>query len=169
MESCDEFHYDNRLSFLKVFNILLDSLNKDFLYNLNTKRINIKDPKSLQDDQESEKPPVPIYVEIISQIIKRSLNFLPTRSDRNCKIVALSNVKKGLKLIEDFEDQLLPLIHQTWSALIDRFRDFNDYLVINFSLQLLSVMAETSKSFIRLRTSKYFFSPLLRFTKFVNN
>lgn len=103
--------------------------------------------------EEYKKPMAPMHVNMTVAILKRSLNFLPSK-DRRCKILALEVLRNGLEVVRDWEDELLPVVHQIWSPLVDRFVEHKEPLVINLSFQLLTVMARLSKDFIRARTTK---------------
>lgn len=87
-------------------------------------------------------------------VLKRALHFLPSK-DKRCKLLALEILRNGLEVIKDWEDELLPIVHQIWSPLVDRFTESEEPLIVNLSFQLLVVMARVSKDFIRARTVKY--------------
>jgi hypothetical protein len=65
--------------------------------------------------------------------------------------MAMQTFQEGLLLLVEYEDELLPIVHQLWHPLTDRFKDEN-VLVINRAWQLLHVLANVSNDFIRNRT-----------------
>ncbi|XP_057672878.1 TELO2-interacting protein 1 homolog isoform X1 [Diorhabda carinulata] len=103
--------------------------------------------------KEYEKPEPPLHIKITVLILQRSLNFLPSK-DRLIKLSVLEILSNALEIIRDWEDELLPIVHQIWSPLVQRFKEHNEPLIINLSFQLLEILARLSKEFIRMRTSK---------------
>lgn len=103
--------------------------------------------------KEYEKPEPPLHIKITVLILQRSLNFLPSK-DRAIKLLVLEILSNALEIIRDWEDELLPIVHQIWSPLVQRFKEYNESLIINLSFQLLETLARLSKEFIRMRTSK---------------
>lgn len=103
--------------------------------------------------EEFTKPDPPMHIKITVAILKTSLNFLPSK-DRNRKILVLEILNRGLEVIKNWEDELLPIVHQIWSPLVGRFKEYEDPLIINYSFQLLMTLARVSTEFIRMRTIK---------------
>lgn len=100
------------------------------------------------DEQENEK--LPIHIMILIKIMKSCLNFLPS-NDIQTSLMAMQTLQAGLTMLAKWEDELLPIVHQLWHPLIDRFNDGN-VLVINRAWQLLHILASVSNDFIRSRT-----------------
>ncbi|KAJ8974648.1 hypothetical protein NQ317_019884 [Molorchus minor] len=111
--------------------------------------------KEIEDTEieEFKKPDPPLHIKLTVAILNRSLNFLPSK-DKTRKLLVLKILTEGLEIIRDWEDELLPIVHQIWSPLVQRFKEFDDPLIINYSFQLLIVLAKLSKDFIKLRTTK---------------
>ena len=101
---------------------------------------------------EEKDPEIPQYVKMIEEVMKRCLHFLPSK-DFTVSTLAMSTLKEGLIILCDWESQLLPIVHQTWHPLVNRFCDPNP-TVINRAWQLLQTLAIVSKDFIRSRTLK---------------
>lgn len=93
---------------------------------------------------------LPTHIKIIVEIMKRCLHFLPLK-DVQKSLIAMQILQEGLPILVEWENELLPIVHQLWHPLIDRFNDKNA-LVINRSWQLLHVLADISNDFIRHRT-----------------
>lgn len=108
----------------------------------------------VEPESEYKKPEPPEHIKLTVEILKRSLNFLPNKDEQR-KILVLDILKFGVTVINNWEDELLPIVHLIWSPFIDRFKEYDNPLIINRSFDLLSVLAITSKDFIRQRTSKY--------------
>nr|XP_023014503.1 TELO2-interacting protein 1 homolog [Leptinotarsa decemlineata]XP_023014504.1 TELO2-interacting protein 1 homolog [Leptinotarsa decemlineata]XP_023014505.1 TELO2-interacting protein 1 homolog [Leptinotarsa decemlineata]XP_023014506.1 TELO2-interacting protein 1 homolog [Leptinotarsa decemlineata] len=105
------------------------------------------------EDDEYKKPDPPLHIKLTVAILTRSLHFLPSK-DKQKKLLVLQILSSGLEIIRDWEDELLPIVHQIWSPLVQRFKEFNEPLIINYSFQLLVRLARLSKEFIRSRTTK---------------
>lgn len=99
-------------------------------------------------DEEDKK--LPTHVTIIVEVMKRCLHFLPSK-DVQKSLMAMQTLQEGLLLLVEWEDELLPIVHQLWHPLTDRFDDKN-LLVINRAWQLLHVLANVSNDFIKCRT-----------------
>jgi len=82
--------------------------------------------------------------------MKRCIHFLPLK-DVQKSLMAMQTLQEGLPTLIEWEDELLPIVHQLWHPLTDRFNDEN-VLVINHAWQLLHVLANISNDFIRSRT-----------------
>lgn len=94
-----------------------------------------------------------MHVKLAVAIIARSLQFLPSKNQAR-KLLTLDILLNGLEIVRDWEDELLPLVHQIWSPLVERFKEFENPLILNYSFQLLVTLAKVSKEFIRMRTTK---------------
>lgn len=106
------------------------------------------------EDSDIKKIEIPPHILLTVHILKRVLNFLPSK-DRDRKLSTLGILKDGVEIIHTYEDELLPVVHLIWSPLIERFKEYEDPLIINKSIELLTTLAQYSKDFIRSRTCKY--------------
>ncbi|XP_045496733.1 TELO2-interacting protein 1 homolog isoform X2 [Colias croceus] len=104
------------------------------------------------DTVTQETPPLPRHVEVAKTILKRCINFIPTKK-RDDAILAIQVIHVGLPVLKDYEDELLPLVHLTWGPLVTKFED-TDTAVMRSALELLVTLAELSEDFIRQRTVK---------------
>ncbi|KAJ8719186.1 hypothetical protein PYW07_016742 [Mythimna separata] len=98
-----------------------------------------------------EKPPPPQYVAVIVTILKRCLNYV-TSSQRDNSILALQVLTRGLPLLRQYDDELLPLVHKCWGPLVTRFQQ--EPAVMKRAFDLLVTMAELARDFIRSRAVK---------------
>ncbi|XP_032676301.1 TELO2-interacting protein 1 homolog isoform X2 [Odontomachus brunneus] len=103
---------------------------------------------NIEDKEENKE--LPIYTKIIIKIMKCCLNFLPS-NDIQVSLMAMQTLQIGLVMLIQWEDELLPIVHQLWHPLTDRFNGGN-VIVINHAWQLLYVLARISNDFIRSRT-----------------
>ncbi|XP_025988611.2 TELO2-interacting protein 1 homolog isoform X2 [Solenopsis invicta] len=102
---------------------------------------------STEDKQDKK---LPTHITIIIDVMRRCIHFLPLK-DVQKSLMAMQTLQEGLPMLVVWENELLPLVHQLWHPLIDRFNDEN-VLVINHAWQLLHVLANISNDFIRSRT-----------------
>ncbi|XP_053605839.1 TELO2-interacting protein 1 homolog isoform X2 [Plodia interpunctella] len=104
------------------------------------------------DTVTSEKPPLPQHIKVTVTIIKRCLHFVtPWRRDE--AILAMQVLTAALPLLRDYEDELLPLVHQSWSGLVCVV-GAQQPAALRGALSLLTVMAALAKDFILNRAVK---------------
>lgn len=101
-------------------------------------------------EEKTVKPPP--YVKMTEDVMKCCLNFLPSKEVPK-SLMAMQILEEGLRILSNWSEQLLPLVHQMWHPLVDRFHDRN-ILVINRAWKLLYTLADVSQDFIRSRTLK---------------
>ncbi|KAL2746836.1 TELO2-interacting protein 1 [Vespula maculifrons] len=112
-------------------------------------------------EEEEDKQTLPIHIQMIEDVLKRCLHFLPSK-DIKQSLIAMLTLEEGLPILIKWENQLLPIVHQLWHPLVDRFQDQN-ILVINRAWRLFCVLAHISKDFIRCRTLKQILPALSKF------
>lgn len=101
---------------------------------------------------EKKEEKIPEYVKMIEEVMRRCLHFLPSK-DLTISTRAITTLNEGFFILANWENQLLPIVHETWHPLVERFRDPNP-IVINRAWQLFMTLAHVSKDFIRARTLK---------------
>ncbi|KAJ2947616.1 hypothetical protein O0L34_g17417 [Tuta absoluta] len=104
------------------------------------------------DTVTTEKPPLPQHIRVTVTIIKRCINFVTSPRPLE-SLLALQLLNTGLPILRQYEDELLPLVHQSWSPLVAKF-EAPEPVVLRRALDLLVTMADLSKDFIRSRTVK---------------
>ncbi|KAI4477695.1 hypothetical protein M0804_012523 [Polistes exclamans] len=107
---------------------------------------------SMAEEEEEERNNLPTHIKMVEDVLKSCLHFLPSK-DMKQLLIAMLTLEEGLPILIKWENQLLPIVHQIWHPLVDRFKDQN-VLVFNRSWQLLRALAYVSKDFIRSRTLK---------------
>ncbi|XP_043802016.1 TELO2-interacting protein 1 homolog [Apis laboriosa] len=112
-------------------------------------------------EQEGKDKNIPFYIKMIEDIMKHCLHFLPSKEIQK-SLIAMLTLQKGLEILANWENQLLPIVHLLWHPLVDRFYDEN-ILIINRAWQLLNVLSYVSKDFIRSRTLKQVLPALSKF------
>uniref|UniRef100_A0A0K8W408 TELO2-interacting protein 1 n=2 Tax=Bactrocera latifrons TaxID=174628 RepID=A0A0K8W408_BACLA len=113
---------------------------------------NTTDDVEMKDEEAADdlKPPLPRHIQMVKDITTQVLKFLGF-VDQTHQILALECLIQALPLLHDYEDELLPLVHLTWSPLMERFRN-NDAVVLNRCFTLLNVLATHAKEFILKRS-----------------
>ncbi|KYN02179.1 PREDICTED: TELO2-interacting protein 1 homolog [Cyphomyrmex costatus] len=104
---------------------------------------------------------LPTHIKIIIEVMKSCIHFLPLK-DVQKSLMAMQTLQEGLPILVEWENELLPLVHQLWHPLIDRFNDEN-VLIINHAWQLLHVLANVSNDFIRSRTLREVLPSIFQF------
>ncbi|RZF43369.1 hypothetical protein LSTR_LSTR001630 [Laodelphax striatellus] len=106
------------------------------------------------NDTDCAKKQVPVHIQLVIDILKRSLNFLPTK-DSQQQIIVIQVLEEGVLLLRHYQDQLLPVVHLIWSPLVNRFKSApSEPLLMHRAFLLLTTLAATSKDFIRHDTLK---------------
>ncbi|XP_074104197.1 telo2 interacting protein 1 [Cotesia typhae] len=126
----------------------------------------LKDIENREDEnpdynatEENREPPM--HIKIIESIMKQCLHFLPSK-DMAKLLLSMQTLQEGIFILKDWTDQLLPIVHEIWHPLVDRFQDSN-ILIINTAWQLLFTLAQVSEDFIRSRTLKQVSPGLAKF------
>ncbi|XP_015182653.1 PREDICTED: TELO2-interacting protein 1 homolog [Polistes dominula] len=139
-----------------------ENFNDEITDEENTEKQNEQtETNSIAEEEEEEKKNLPTHIKMVEDVLKSCLHFLPSK-DRKQLLIAMLTLEEGLPILIKYENQLLPIVHQIWHPLVDRFKDQN-VLLINRSWQLLRVLAHVSKDFIRSRTLKQILPPLSDF------
>lgn len=112
-------------------------------------------------EEEEDSKTLPTHIQMVEDVLKCCLHFLPSK-DTKQSFIAMLTLEEGLLILMEWENQLLPIVHQLWHPLVDRFKDQN-VLVINRAWQLFRVLARVSNDFIRSRTLKQVLPALSNF------
>ncbi|XP_050331335.1 uncharacterized protein LOC126760036 [Bactrocera neohumeralis] len=113
---------------------------------------NTADDVEMKDEVAADdlKPQLPRHIQMVKDITTQVLKFVGF-VDQTHQILALECLIQAVPLLHDYEDELLPLVHLTWSPLVERFRN-NDAVVLNRCFTLLNVLATHAKEFILKRS-----------------
>lgn len=106
------------------------------------------------DELEDSKPEKGTDIVLAEKIVSNSINLLSSQ-DTETRILAMKTVAEGFNLLREDEDTLLPLVHQTWTPLLNRLTgDYTSkYLEVNLcAFECLLSMATNAKDFIKRRT-----------------
>ncbi|XP_050068435.1 TELO2-interacting protein 1 homolog [Anopheles maculipalpis] len=99
-----------------------------------------------KDDEEL----LPAHVKIVLRILTVNFKHLASSDDAE-RIIALCTLNEGIYVLQRYENQLLPLVHNIWFNFTERFSDRNPAVVSN-AFDLLLTLARLAKDFIRNRS-----------------
>ncbi|KAK9507627.1 hypothetical protein O3M35_007443 [Rhynocoris fuscipes] len=105
------------------------------------------------DKAKDENKIVPNHIKLTVEVVKRSLNFLPSKNQSR-QILVLEILENGVILLRKWTDELLPIVHKIWSPLVKRFHNCDNHLILNRAFSLLKTLGKLSRDFIRVRTIK---------------
>ncbi|XP_050680096.1 TELO2-interacting protein 1 homolog [Leptidea sinapis] len=112
-------------------------------------------------------PPLPWHVEAAKSIIQRCVHFIHSEK-RDVAVFSMQVVGDALPLLEGHDDELLPLVHQLWSPLVERLMA-DDHVVKRHAIELLVTMAHHAKDFLRARATKDVLQPLYKILARLSN
>ncbi|XP_050100341.1 TELO2-interacting protein 1 homolog [Anopheles aquasalis] len=118
-------------------------------------------PLEEEDDYQKDEKKLPPHIKIVLRILTVSFKYLASSNDIE-RIVALSTINEGIYILERHENQLLPLVHDVWFNLTERFSDKNPAVMRN-AFELLVTLAKLAKDFIRRRSLEEVFPKLYKF------
>lgn len=103
-----------------------------------------------EEDIVDNEPQLARHITMIKSILELAIKFVSS-STINLQILSLECLTFGIPLLHDYENELLPLIHTTWSPFVEKFRQKNA-IVLNRCYSLLEVLAVNAKDFITKRS-----------------
>ncbi|XP_013380878.1 TELO2-interacting protein 1 homolog [Lingula anatina] len=104
------------------------------------------------DHSEEKKKETPRHIKLIMEVLERCKHLMSS-ADPRLRLLVLDIIVSGCHVLAGYQDDLLPLVHKLWSPFVNRLND-EEQVVIRKAFQVLCVMAEVSKDFIRSRVSK---------------
>lgn len=179
VDECTKYHMmGNLAAYLKIFGLFLKNLGSDeeevqkeeneknsvdeiesaWMAILNPKH-DLEDAEDTPDNPEQDPPAedtpskeqvLPKDVQIAKEIMKVSLKHISSRNQLEV-LAAMETLTWGVSILKRHEDELLPLVHQIWSPLVQRFTDENPVVLRN-AFKMLLTLADSAKWFIHRRT-----------------
>ncbi|GAB0097715.1 hypothetical protein DMENIID0001_133810 [Sergentomyia squamirostris] len=113
---------------------------------------NEEEPEPEREPEDEPKKNLPNHVNLTVEILRMVLKYISTKDQDLC-LVSLEVLKAGISVLAQFEDKLLPVVHQIWFPLSEKFKCGNP-VILRQCFELLIIMGKTSKDFIRQRTLK---------------
>lgn len=100
----------------------------------------------------AEKKELPLHIQIAKDVMERCIHLL---SDSNLRIrlKVLDILELCVCVLCEQEDELLPMVHRCWPALLHRLTN-DDPLAVPRAFKVLCVLGESCGDFLRKRVSK---------------
>ncbi|KAK2886169.1 hypothetical protein Q8A67_017006 [Cirrhinus molitorella] len=117
------------------------------------KDLDVASPASDEDmDGPAEKRELPLHIQIAKDVMERCSHLL---SDSNLRIrlKVLDILELCVCVLCEMEDELLPMVHRCWPALLHRLTN-DDPLAVPRAFKVLCVLGELCGDFLRKRVSK---------------
>ncbi|CAH2239620.1 jg19141 [Pararge aegeria aegeria] len=113
------------------------------------------------DTVAAESPPTPQHIRVTVAILKRCVNFIGG-STREESLMAIRTLTLGLPILEEYENELLPLAHLAWAPLVAKFTS-TEPSVLKGAFELFVVLASLAKDFLRSRAVRDVLHPMYKF------
>nr|CDJ85113.1 CG16908 [Haemonchus contortus] len=98
---------------------------------------------------ETERKTLPPPVADVERVLLRTKHLMSS-PHLPIRLLAMRVLHEGLYVLRNFDDALLPLVHQNWETLINRFSD-KDLQVHQEAMKVVIQMVNVSKSFVYRR------------------
>uniref|UniRef100_A0A182ITA8 Uncharacterized protein n=1 Tax=Anopheles atroparvus TaxID=41427 RepID=A0A182ITA8_ANOAO len=112
-------------------------------------------------EESNEEESIPPHIKIVLRILSVNYKYLASSIDAE-RIISLSTINEGIYILQRHENQLLPLVHNIWYNLTERFGDRNPAVVSN-AFDLLVTLARLAHDFIRQRSLADVFPKIYKF------
>ncbi|CAH1773622.1 unnamed protein product [Owenia fusiformis] len=106
---------------------------------------------------------VPQHIKAVLEVLTRCIHILSTGNPR-LRLQVLDVIENGCLAMANHKDDLLPMVHKLWPAILQRFKD-DETLVTVRALKMLQIMTEISGDFMRRRIVKDILPRLMDFLK----
>lgn len=172
LQQMDQLKFgSNVTSYLKLFNFYLAYVHSDEIYNfallpeksrdetykefleactddLKPNIIEEEDQMEGKETEESDEQPeeLPKQVTLVLSILHSSIQYLSSKSQVE-NILVLEIFINGLPILQNYQESLLPLVHQLWYPFTRQFTGQN-LVVLQKSFNLLILIAQLAKDFI---------------------
>ncbi|VDO28474.1 unnamed protein product [Haemonchus placei] len=98
---------------------------------------------------ETERKALPPPIADVERVLLRTKHLMSS-SHLPIRLLAMRVLHEGLYVLRNFDDALLPMVHQNWETLINRFSD-KDLEVHQEAMKVVIQMVNVSKSFVYRR------------------
>ncbi|XP_067226920.1 TELO2-interacting protein 1 homolog [Chanodichthys erythropterus] len=117
--------------------------------------LDVPPPASASDEDvegPAEKKELPLHIQIAKDVMERCIHLL---SDSNLRIrlKVLDILELCVYVLCEQEDELLPMVHRCWPALLQRLSS-DDPLAVPRAFKVLCVLGESCGDFLKKRVSK---------------
>ncbi|KAI5609229.1 TELO2-interacting protein 1-like [Silurus asotus] len=114
-------------------------------------------PELKEEEDEGEegpdvKPELPLHVSLTKDVMERCIHLL-SHPNMGVRLKVLDIVELCVTVLCEMENELLPMVHRCWPALLQRLTN-DDPLAIPRAFRVLCMLGETCGDFLRKRVSK---------------
>ncbi|XP_698602.6 TELO2-interacting protein 1 homolog [Danio rerio] len=113
-------------------------------------------PPASASDEDTEAPAVkkelPLHIQIAKDVMERCIHLLSDPSLR-IRLKVLDILELCVCILREQEDELLPMVHRCWPALLHRLTN-DDPLAVPRAFKVLCVLGDSCGDFLRRRVSK---------------
>ncbi|XP_062871338.1 TELO2-interacting protein 1 homolog [Trichomycterus rosablanca] len=105
-----------------------------------------------EDEGPDVKPELPLHASLTKDVMERCVHLL-SQPSLAVRLKVLDIVELCVLVLSEVENELLPMVHRCWPALLQRLTN-DDPLAIPRAFRVLCVLGETCGDFLRKRVSK---------------
>lgn len=102
---------------------------------------------------EPEEDEVPPLVVLAKNMMTQIIGFFASK-EQLVKLAALKCLSIGLDIIKDYENELLPIVHQMWAPFVGQCVEDKSPVVLRYCIRLYLKLATYAKDFINSRSSR---------------
>lgn len=102
---------------------------------------------------EHEEDEVPPLVVLAKNMMTQIIGFFASK-EQSVKLAALKCLSIGLDIIKDYENELLPMVHQMWLPFVGQCIEDKSPVVLRYCIRLYLKLATYAKDFINSRSSR---------------
>ncbi|CAO1427008.1 unnamed protein product [Diamesa serratosioi] len=102
------------------------------------------------EDEEESPDQLPDHIALVLKILNSTTQFFAARNAFESVLVH-ELFLDGLEIIKNYENELLPLVHQLWYPFTKQFQ-MNNLVVLQYSFNLLTYIASIARDFIHKRS-----------------
>ncbi|KAK3519173.1 hypothetical protein QTP70_020000 [Hemibagrus guttatus] len=112
----------------------------------------VKEEEEEQEEEPDVKAELPLHVSLAKDVMERCVHLL-SHPNLGVRLKVLDFVELCVSVLSEMENELLPMVHRCWPALLQRLTN-DDPLAIPRAFRVLCVLGETCGDFLRKRVSK---------------
>ncbi|XP_016086871.1 TELO2-interacting protein 1 homolog [Sinocyclocheilus grahami] len=117
--------------------------------------LDVPPPTSASDedmDGPAEKKELPLHIQIAKDVMERCIHLL-SDSNLGIRFKVLDILELCVCVLCEREDEMLPMVHRCWPALLHRLTN-DDPLAVPRAFKVLCILGESCGDFLRTRVSK---------------
>lgn len=112
----------------------------------------VKEEEEGEEEGPDVKPELPLHVSIAKDVMERCVHLL-SHPNMGVRLKVLDIVELCVSVLCETENELLPMVHRCWPALLQRLTN-DDPVAVPQAFRVLCVLGESCGDFLRKRVSK---------------